>query len=86
MQFLTYLKLVISLLPTIIDFVKSLEKAIPDGNKGDDKLKALQAILETVYKNSSDATVKFEKLWPVINSVIGTVVSLFNKTGVFKKQ
>lgn len=85
MQFVTYLKLVISLLPTIIDFVKSLEQAIPDGSKGDDKLKALKSILEVVYKNSNDSMGEFEKIWPVINNVINTVVGLFNKTGVFKK-
>lgn len=83
MNFFTILKLIISLLPQIIEIVKALETAIPAGGKGQDKLNALQEVLQTIYANSDVGDLKnisFDKLWSIVNGVTCTVVKLFNTT------
>lgn len=85
MNFLSILKLIITLLPSIIEAVKAIESAIPDGGKGDAKLKLIESVLSSTYEQSNRAFGTFEQVWPVLSSTVGAVVNLFNSTGTFKK-
>lgn len=85
MNFLTTIKLVLSLLPVIIDAVKAIEAALPAGGQGAAKLDAIRAMLQSAYSVASDATASFESVWPAISGTVSAVVSLFNKAGVFSK-
>lgn len=70
--------MVLKLLPLIIEAIKALEAAIPMTGKGGEKMAALREVL-TVADGAVDA------LWPTIEKVVGVLVGLFNKTGVFSK-
>jgi hypothetical protein len=67
---------VLQLLPSIITGLKALEEAIPGHGKGEAKLAALRGILESV-------SAQVDVLWPAIEKVVGVLVGVFNKTGVF---
>lgn len=78
MSWITTATIILNLLPALITAMKAIEEAIPGQGKGEDKLGAIRAILEAT--NSQVGT-----LWPAIQTVIGVLVSLFNKTGAFTK-
>lgn len=65
---------VLRLLPLIIEAIKAIESAVPDGGKGEEKLAALRSILE-----AADSAIA--QLWPTIEKIVGTLVALFNKVG-----
>lgn len=69
--------IILQLLPLIINAIKVIEEAIPDGGQGEKKLQAIRNILE-----AADSSVT--ALWPTIEKVIKAVVGLFNST-VWKK-
>lgn len=70
---------VLKLLPVLISAIKAIEEAIPGRGKGELKLAAIREILE-----QADETAK--GLWPLVAGTISTLVGLFNKTGIFKKE
>jgi len=84
-NYIVIIKAVLSMLPLIIEAVKTLESAFPAPGQGASKLSAVRMIVESAYSAASDATVKFDQLWPSIQSAISAVVSLANSTGLFKK-
>lgn len=69
--------MILQLLPALITAMKAIEEAIPGNGKGEEKLSAIRQILEAVDSNAT-------KFWPQIQSVIGVLVGLFNRTSVFK--
>jgi len=85
MKYIQLLKIITSMLPLIIDAIKTIEAAIPGEGKGEAKLAAVRGILESAYTISNDTLGKFDDIWPAIASVIGILVQTFNKTGTFKK-
>ena len=85
MQFFEILKLVISLLPTLIQAIQAVEKAIPDSGKGGEKLELIKGVVQTAYDTSSKLSVSFEQLWPTVSGTIKAIVNAFNNTGTFKK-
>lgn len=62
------------LLPAIIGAMKAIEEAIPGQGKGEQKLAAVRALLETVYEKTND-------FWPEIAKIIGVLVPVFNSLG-----
>ncbi len=82
MGFVQILKLIISLLPSIIDAIKTIEAAVPNQGAGADKLALLKTMLQATYDNSTEAAGQFDKIWPVIQSSIGGLVNIFNKVKV----
>lgn len=78
MNALAVLKLIASLLPTLISLIQSVEQAIPESGKGAEKLALVKNILI-----STDSTLT--PAWPAIESVVGAIVSLFNSIGTFSK-
>lgn len=66
------------LIPTLIEIVKTVEKLMPEGGRGKEKLAAVRAMVEGVYGDVSAA-------WPNIEGVITLFVRLANVTGVFRR-
>jgi hypothetical protein len=85
MNFISTLKLIFSVLPAIIDAVKTIEKAIPEPGKGAEKLNLIYNILTTTYEQSNKAFGTFDQVWPIISSTVQATVNAFNSTGIFKK-
>ena len=71
------LLIIAQLLPALIAAIKAIEEAIPGQGQGEAKLAAVRGIIEAV-----DAS--YKSLWPQLQPIIGVLVGLFNKTGVFK--
>jgi len=76
---LTKIMTILSLMPTVIAAVKSVEEAIPGTGNGKTKL---SMILDSIMAVSKEA----ESLIPLVTSMIGIIVSGLNATGVFKKE
>lgn len=85
MEFIVILKLIISILPMVIEAIKLVEQAIPGAGKGEEKLAATRSILESSYKISTNAVMSFDAIWPALQKTIAGLVSAFNATGVFTK-
>ena len=76
MNWFTQLSYVLTLLPAIIIAIKAIEDAIPGAGKGEEKLAAIRVIMEA-------ANGQIGIIWPMIETTIGILVGLFNKTGTF---
>ena len=78
MKWFSQLQDVLKLLPAIIVAIKAIEEAIPGSGKGEEKLAAIRAIMEA-------ANGQISLYWPLIQTAIGVLVGLFNRTGAFAK-
>lgn len=78
MNFLAKAKLVLALLPAVIQAVKGIEEALPYDGLGQEKLALVRQALEAVVDG-------VDEYWDVIEKLINVVVSLFNATGLFAK-
>lgn len=86
MQFLLIVKTILSLFPLIIQAISTVEAAFPVSGQGSNKLELIKQVLANSAQVSDDiSSGQFDQLWPVIQKTIGTVVELFNATGLFKK-
>ena len=85
MKFLQIAKLIISMLPIIIEAVRAVEDAIPGNGKGEQKLAMVRGALEAAYEMASDIDVTFVQIWPQVQKIIVSIVEAFNSAGVFKK-
>ena len=79
------IKLVLSLLPTLIEAVKAVEAALPQSGQGAQKLALIRQTLESAFGVAGDAVATFDSVWPALEKVVGAVVGLFNRTGEFNK-
>lgn len=86
LKFIETVKVIAALYPVLMATIKSLEEAMPEAGKGPEKLVQLKGILEAAYLKMEKGQMKFEELWPSIQMVVATIVTLFNTTGVFKKK
>jgi len=77
MSWIAIVKVILELLPAIIAALKAIEAALPEANKGAEKLSLVREIVEGV---SDDA----KKNWPYIELAIAKIVAFFNKVGIFK--
>lgn len=83
MNYLQILKLIVQILPLVIDTVKAVEAAIPQAGMGSAKLEAAKGIIMSVEAIATDVDSKnFES---ALDRAIAMVVALLNRTGVFKK-
>ena len=85
MQALQTIKLILGLLPLILDTVKAIEAALPASGQGAAKLALVRETLQAGFQVATDSVATFEQVWPAIERVIGSVVGLFNRVGVFQK-
>lgn len=72
------IKLVLSILPLIIDLTKKLEQQFPESGLGKMKLSLVIEAIKNTLGDSKD-------IIPVIEKVTSAVVSVFNTFGIFKK-
>ena len=86
MAWLENIKLVLSIFPALINAIKTIEASIPVESKGGDKLLLLKNMLQATFENSTKAVSTFEEVWPMLQSVIVSIVNAFNATGVFKPK
>lgn len=85
MQYLSLIRLVLSLLPVLIDAIKAIEAAFPASGQGSLKLELVRGVVEQAYNAGTGALSKFEDVWPVLQKVIASLVTFMNTTGIFKK-
>lgn len=78
------LKQVISLMPQVIELIRQVETFFPMPGVGKDKLEMVRSLLQKTYEISGVASVSFDALWPVLSTLIASMVAIYNKTGVFK--
>lgn len=86
MKYLDILKIIIGILPILIDAIKLVERNIPGSGNGVEKLAATKTLLESSYKISTDAVMSFESIWPALQKTIAGLIAAFNATGVFAKS
>ena len=70
--------LIVQLIPAVIALLKEIESVIPQSGQGTAKLEAVREILEVTVDG-------FKEIWPALEKVIASLITLFNTTGVFKK-
>lgn len=85
MQALQVLKIILSLLPLLIEAVRVVEAALPASGQGASKLTLVRATIEAGYTAAAEVTVKFEALWPALEKTVAAVVSTLNALGEFRK-
>lgn len=85
MQILQLIKLLLSILPLIIEVVQAIETALPQGTKGQTKLALVQDTVKTAYDAVNQTSTTYEQVSPLVTQIVSNVVSTFNDTGVFKK-
>ena len=79
MAWISAVTAILQLLPAIIAALKAIESALPEANKGAEKLALVRGIIEGV---SDDAKTN----WPIIENAITKIVAFFNSVGIFKKS
>lgn len=84
-KFLALFQLVVSLLPSIISIIKTIEASYQESGQGAVKLAFLREVLESLFEANKDGTVTFDEAWPVLQKVSGATVNFFNSVGIFKK-
>ena len=72
------IKNVLQLVPTILTIIDAVEKQIPEGGKGKEKLEFVKNALTAAYPQITE-------MWGTVEKIIGAAVTLFNTTGKFKK-
>jgi hypothetical protein len=85
-QFFAILKVAMQLLPMVTEMVKAIENAVPANGQGAAKLEMVRKMLESAYGQAQDASVQFSAIWPVLSSMVGGIVTLYNTSGVFTKK
>lgn len=86
MNYFAILKAALSLLPIIIDAIKAIEAAFPEGSNGQHKLEVVKTTVQSAMDVATDVIVPFEQVWPVLQGMIAAIVSAFNALGVFTKK
>ena len=84
MNFLSALKLVISLLPAILEAMRALEAALPDKGSGPTRLAMLLGVLDAVQSSVGGLTDVWESAKPMITNTINKLVEVFNSNGGVK--
>ena len=86
MGFLDYLLWVKKLWTMVVDIVKLIEETIPDDGAGKEKLAAFDVMLKAAIEKADDIDESFDKLQPVAHDIVAAVVTLFNATGLFRRE
>lgn len=84
-NFVQILKLVVMLLPMIVEIVRAVELAMPEKGQGAAKLEAVRVMLQSVYSSTTEALPAFEQVWTAAQGIINATVAMYNAAGIFKK-
>lgn len=83
MNFITILKLVLQLLPLVLDAVKAVEANVNVSGNGAAKFELVKGLLTSTVDIGTD--VDKNQYMTAIEKTINLAVAFFNTTGVFKK-
>ena len=75
-----------ALIPLILQTIKIIEDAMPEGGQGSLKLQMLHDILAGAYAQGKDISVTFDKLWPMLKPIVDGLVAMLNASGKFNKS
>lgn len=78
-MFFANLKLILGLLPLLVQAITAIESAFPIPNAGVVKLDAVKTILQTSYSASTDIEGSFEKIWTMVQPIVNALVTLMNR-------
>lgn len=84
-EILTIIQLINSLFPLILQTIKTVEAAFPQGGQGAAKLAVVQGVVEHALTVSSGLQVGAEKILPVLAPIVTGAVHILNATGVFNR-
>jgi hypothetical protein len=84
-EILAILSLINNLFPLIVQTIKTVESAFPQGGQGAAKLAVVQGVVEHALNVSTGLQVSAEKIIPVLSPIVSGVVSILNTTGVFNR-
>ena len=85
-EILLIIQLINALFPLILQTIKTVESAFPQGGQGAAKLAVVQGVVEHALTVSSGLQVSAEKILPVLSPIVAGAVSILNATGVFTKK
>ena len=72
----------LQILPALIQVVIHVEQAVTAQGAGVSKLELIKLAIQTVAEQ--EKTIPSDKLIPLVEKYVGGVVTVLNKTGVFK--
>lgn len=72
------IKIILNLLPLVIQIVQQLESLFPENGQGRLKFELIVKTIQNTYDVS-------DKTLPIIEKMVNVVVDVFNQFGVFKK-
>lgn len=78
------MKIVLTLLPVVIDAIKMIERELPEAGQGQKKLAIVRDMIETAFQSLGTVEVTFQQVWPTIEKTISNLVSAFKDNGTFK--
>lgn len=85
MQYVNTIRLILSLLPLVLEVIRAVEAAFPQGGNGAAKLALVREAIEGGYNLANDTVVAFDTVWPAINRIVDASVAAYNASGVFRK-
>lgn len=78
------IRVLVAILPAVVELVQAIERAVPMGGVGPDKLQLLQGIVTDIYGALEEGMKKGVSLEAVIKAAVllaNRFVQLFNKIG-----
>lgn len=84
-NFIAVSRILLPLMPALLDAVKEAEVQFPSAGMGPVKLSLVRRILEAVYEVVGQKSVEFDTIWSAAEKIVAFAVSTYNRLGVFKK-
>jgi len=84
--FFMVLRMIMTLLPTIVEIVKKIEEMFPAPGAGPKKLALVIDTITDIYESSPDLSksVPKETVIATVTKIVARIVALFNSLGIFK--
>ena len=76
---LSTIKLILQIIPIILEIIKAVESQIPESGMGKEKLQFIKDVLMSTIP-------QVEEILGVVEKIVSSAVTLYNSTGVFKKS
>lgn len=76
---LSTIKLILQLIPIILEIIKAVEAQIPESGMGKEKLQFVKDVLMSTIP-------QVEEILGMVEKIVSSAVTLYNSTGVFKKS
>ncbi len=76
---------IVALLPILVEAIKAVETAVPEGGQGQRKLELVRAWLEAAFTAAGELNVTFAQIWPALSATVTSLVTIYNSLGAFRK-